>query len=154
MGFWHTGYLEFHDNAGLNFTYRPQKPIYVCQQCSQQFDSMDKLRRHRFQSHPYTRPLLFVRGVELGATPFRVTRLARPTDFVLERCTKASLNGKSAKPDAIPKLLAAVNNDRVTVELANDGPSAVFELVFRVADEQHPVRVKLVVASVMQPTVE
>lgn len=137
MGFWHTGYLEFHDEAGLDFTFRPQKPVYHCQHCGQHFDSMDELRRHRFQSHPYTRPLLFVRGIELGATPFRVTRSTQPTDFLVERCTSATFNGKPAKPEAIPKLLAEVNHDKVTVELANDGPPAVFELVFRIADEQH-----------------
>lgn len=142
MGFWHTGYMEFHDEAGLGYTYQPQKPVYHCQHCGQHFDSMDELRRHRFQLHPYTRPLLFVRGVELGATPFRVTRQAQPRDFVLERCTRGSLNGKPAKPDAIPKLLAEVNHDKVTVELANDGAPAIFELVFRIADEQHLTKVE------------
>ncbi|MDE3021712.1 MAG: hypothetical protein KGI54_07605 [Pseudomonadota bacterium] len=137
MGFWHTGYLEFHDEADLSYTYQSQQPIYHCQHCDLHFDSMDDLRRHRFESHPYLRPQLFVRGVELGATPFRVTRLAKPSEFVVERCTNASFNGKPTKPEEIPKLLSKVNNDRVTVKLTNDGPPAVFELVFKIAEEQH-----------------
>ncbi|MBI3147695.1 MAG: hypothetical protein HYZ17_04205 [Betaproteobacteria bacterium] len=137
MGFWHTGYLEFHDNAGLDFAYRPQRLIYHCQHCGQHFDSMDDLRRHRFQSHPYTCPLLFVRGIELGATPFRVTRSAQPSDFVVELCTIATFNGTPREPREIPKLLAEVSHDKVKVELGNDGPPAVFELVFQIADEMH-----------------
>lgn len=137
MGFWHTGYLEFHDEAGLGYTYRPEKPVYHCQHCGSHFDSIDALRRHRFESHPYTRPLLFVRGIELGASPFRITRMASAADFVVERCTEAAINGESVAPEQIPKRLAHVANDKVRVELVNEGAPAAFELVFRIADEKH-----------------
>lgn len=137
MGFWHTGYMEFHDEAGLEYTYRPEKPVYHCQHCGEHFDSMDALRRHRFELHPYTRPLLFVRGIELGATPFRITRVASAFDFVVERCSEAAINGVFVAPEQIPERLAHVANDKVRVELVNGGAPATFELVFRIADEKH-----------------
>lgn len=133
MGFWHTGYMEFHEATGLGHTYTPEKPVYACKHCEQRFDSMDALRRHRFEAHPYKRPVLFVRGIELGTTPFRLTRSASPSDFVLERCADAFVNGERLPPKDVPARLASVNNDRVKVELGNGGASAVFELDISIA---------------------
>jgi hypothetical protein len=137
MGFWHTGYMDFHDEVGLDYSFRPEKLVFHCQHCDLAFDSMDELRRHRFQSHPYIRPLLFVRGIELGAAPYRLTRPASTSDFVVERCSKAAMNGKAIQPEQIPKRLAQVTNDKVIVELVNEGSSAVYELEFSIANEKH-----------------
>lgn len=55
--------------------------------------SMDELRRHRFENHKFSRPLMFVRGIELGATPLQVTRLLSSTDIQTDRVTIATVNG-------------------------------------------------------------
>lgn len=135
MGFWHTGYFEFHEATGLEDVYRPEKTVYRCQHCASQFDEVEDLRRHRFEAHPYVRPVFFVRGVELGTTPFRITRLATAADFVFDRSTSANLNGKPVPVSALPRLLAKVKSDKVKVELVNEGASAVFELNFHIAEE-------------------
>ena len=133
MGFWHTGYMEFHQPTGLDEEYRPTKTVYRCHHCDAQFDEIEALRGHRFEVHPYSRPVFFVRGVELGTTTFRVTRDAAAADFVVDRSTTAAINGKSVRVADVPNLLAKVKNDKVKIELANDGAHAVFEVAFRIA---------------------
>ncbi len=142
MGFWTTGYMEFHEDAGLGDVYRPELTVYRCQHCAAYYDAMDELLRHRFEAHPYVRPLLFVRGIELGATPFRVTRAVAAADFVVERSNKARVNGKAILSAALPALLAEFSNDKVEVKLSNDGAHAAFVLIFRVASEEHLVGVE------------
>lgn len=133
MGFWHTGYIEFHQQTGLEEDYRPTKTIYRCHHCDAQFEDMEALRGHRFEEHPYSRPVFFVRGIELGTTTFRVTRDAPAIDFVVERSTSATINGKSVRVADVPRLLAKVKNDKVKIELSNEGAHAVFEVAFRIA---------------------
>lgn len=133
MGFWHTGYIEFHQPTGLDVDYRPTKTVYRCQHCNAKFDNMETLRGHRFEVHPYSRPVFFVRGIELGTTTFRVTRDTPTAEFVIERSTTATINGKSVRVSDVPKLLANVKNDKVKIELGNGGAHAVFEVAFRIA---------------------
>ncbi len=130
---WTTGYMEFHQPTGLEEDYRPTKTVYRCQHCDDQFDEMEALRAHRFEAHPYSRPVFFVRGIELGTTIFRVTRDVTAADFVIDLSTTASVNGKSVRVADVPKMLAKVKNDKVRIELANDGAHAVFEVAFRIA---------------------
>jgi len=136
VGFWHTGYMEFHQPTGLEEDYRPAKTFYRCHHCDAQFDDMDALRGHRFEAHPYSRPVFFVRGIELGTTTFRVTRDASAAEFVVVRTTTAAINGKSVQVADVPKLLAKIKNDKVKIELANDGAHAVFEVAFRIAADE------------------
>jgi hypothetical protein len=133
MGFWHTGYMEFHEPTGIGDLFRPAKIVYVCPHCPSSFEDADSLRRHRFEAHPFRRPVLFVRGVELGATAFRVSQASLPGDFVAQRTAAAKLNGRSIAPSDLPGALAKLTFDRARVELFNEGASAEFELSFRVA---------------------
>lgn len=142
MGFWHTGYMEFHELAGLEVSYQSSEVQYACQHCEMKFDAMDELRRHRFEVHPYTRPLMFVRGFELGATPLRITRALQPDDVQLDRAKSATVNGMKVSLAKVPQLLAQLTNDRVRVVLSNDGANAEFELLVQVASEPHLVGVE------------
>ncbi len=135
MGFWHTGYMEFHESTGLEKSFRPSKVWFSCQHCPSKFNTLDELRRHRFEAHPLARPMLFVRGIEVGATPFRVTRQLLASDIELGKATTASLNGEAVKLAELPMRLVQLSNDRVTVRLANDGAAASFELHVRIARE-------------------
>ena len=137
MGFWHTGYMEFHEPAGSEWTFRPTQVRYPCQHCQNIFDSMDDLRRHRFESHPYSRPLMFIRGVELGATPFLVTHRLISEDIQIDRVTSAQVNGNSVPLALLPDLLSKTLNDRMIIDLANAGVSARFEMVVRIAKDEH-----------------
>jgi hypothetical protein len=120
MGFWHTGYMEFHEDVGFGDNqFRPEPAVYRCKECDAQFDALDALRAHRFEAHPYRSPLLLVRGIEAGATPIRVTRPLAPADIVVGRAQSAALNGRSVPPSRLPKLIAEIQNDRVSVGLEN-----------------------------------
>jgi hypothetical protein len=137
MGFWHTGYFEFHEPTGLGQAYQPIKMVYPCQHCGKNFETLDELRRHRFEMHAYSRPLLFVCGAELGATPFRVTKHLTREDVYLDRATSATFNGETVKPSELASRIALVKNDRIQIELANDGASAKFELNIQISSEDH-----------------
>lgn len=135
MGFWHTGYIEHHESAELEYTF-VSKPIrYHCQQCEAIFDEPDELRRHRFEQHPYTQPALYVRGIQLGVTPFRIARVNSESDFLVDRVLKAEVNGIDTPLKVLTKTLATFTNDRVTITLFNEGASGTFEIIFSIASE-------------------
>lgn len=142
MGFWHTGYMEFHEPAGTEWVYVPRPIRFPCHLCKKSFSSMDELRRHRFENHRYSRPLMFVRGIELGATPLQVTRPLSPTDIQTDRVTVATVNGELTPLLKLPQVLSDTTNDRVTVVLANEGASSTFEFLVRIAKEEDLVGVE------------
>jgi hypothetical protein len=48
MGFWHTGYAEFHEATGLEGGQLVlPRLVFACEQCSRQFDELEDLRRRR-----------------------------------------------------------------------------------------------------------
>ncbi|HED14814.1 MAG TPA: hypothetical protein ENI62_14375 [Gammaproteobacteria bacterium] len=141
MGFWHTGYIEFHEPAGLGDSYVPAPPVYRCKHCDETFASADELRDHRFENHPYTRPILFLRGTEAGTTPLRITRPLEKGDIQVGRCDHAWLNGVALSPPDLDEKLVAETNNAVTVKLANEGVSAEFVLSFEIASEKDLVGV-------------
>src|SRR5689334_9460164 len=102
MGFWHTGYQEFHELTGLE-TWAPAPPTYHCAHCEAPFDCAEDVRIHRFASHPLRRPSLFVRGRELGTRPLRITQPLAAGDIRIDGCEQASLNGTEISVAALPR---------------------------------------------------
>lgn len=137
MGFWHTGYIEFHEPTGLDTSYQPSEAWFACEKCSERFKTIESLRQHRFQQHPSLRPLLFVRGIEVGATAFRITKRLADDDVEFNRASTIVMNGASIKLSELASTLTKVTNDRVTLELANQEARAKFELLFEIASEEH-----------------
>lgn len=137
MGFWHTGYMEFHEPTGTDWTFVSTPIRFPCQLCNESFSSMSDLRGHRFEKHRFSRPLMFVRGIELGATPLQVTRPLAPDDVQTDRVTKATVNGDVISLAELPRILSNTSNDRVTVVLENEGANATFELLVRIAKDEH-----------------
>ena len=80
MGFWHTGYFEFHELVGLDGTFKPLPPSFPCVHCGQTYASLHELRNHRFEAHPLHRPVMFLQGRELGTHPVRIARRISPAD--------------------------------------------------------------------------
>ncbi len=137
MGFWQTGYWEFHEPTGIDFVIEKREITYPCRHCERKFNTMDELQRHRFEDHAYSRPALFLRGAEVGASAFAVRRRLAASEVRFDHVRSAVLNGRRVAPEELPQRLADVTNDRVMLELANEGASAKFELVFAVASEPH-----------------
>ena len=134
MGFWHTGYFEHHEESGLEYTFVPMPIHYHCSLCKAEFTEPDDLRRHRFEQHPLSRPTISVRGIQLGATPFRITDAISAADFVVDdRVLKAEVNGVLTSVEVLANTLTKFTNDRVSLTLSNKGTSATFEIIFSVA---------------------
>lgn len=139
MGFWHTGYAEFHESSGLEgYVYSPPPPVrYVCEHCSAHFAELQELRRHRFESHPLRQPVLLLRGRAVGALPMTVLSALRPDDVVVDDATRCVVNGSPVAPEALGACLAPMSREFVQVELANGGAVTHCVLDFRIADEAH-----------------
>jgi hypothetical protein len=135
MGFWHTGYIEFHEPTGIDRTRPIVPPEYPCAQCGATFQSLDDLRSHRFEAHPLRRPVLYVRGAEVGAQPLRVTKPTNSKDVRLDGCDEAVLNGTPVRVSKVPTELSKMTTGTVRIVLRKGSVDAQFELEYRIATE-------------------
>lgn len=136
MGFWQTGYYEFHEPIGLGVILPPLIPIkYICKICQDEFDSLDKLRAHRFNRHPFRRPALIIRGREVGSTPLRITEALEAADIESSsELETLRLNGVNV-PTIVEarEILSEKRNEVVIIELSSQGIPANYKLVFDIA---------------------
>jgi hypothetical protein len=139
MGFWHTGYAEFHEPAGIgDYDYSPPLPVrFTCEHCSWSSLELEELRKHRFEQHPVRQPALLLRGRPLGASREVLMRPVAPSDVLVEDATSCLLNGKSLDLPHLGQQLAAMRHEYVEVELRNHGANIICRLDFQVADEAH-----------------
>lgn len=100
------------------------------------------VRTHRFSKHPFTRPALFIRDLEIGQTPVRITAPLRPQDVVVARATQARINGKDVPVHRLGRIFARTTWDVVNVDLSNEGASASFSVHLAVAEVAHLVGVE------------
>ena len=95
MGFWHTGYMEFHEPLGLGgAVFKPAPPRFPCIHCGKIYASLDEVRNHRFEAHPLHRPVMFLQGRELGTHPVRITRRISAADVQIADCDRVFLNSQ------------------------------------------------------------
>ena len=135
MGFWQTGYLEFHEPVGLeNFV--PTPLVYTCKYCEETFTCPDELQTHRFENHKLRRPTIFIWNKEVGTSPLKITRPIVKGDIHISNCDHAWLNGMSISPSDIEDELVAKETDTVTVKLSCKGISSEFSLEFEIANEK------------------
>jgi len=144
MGFWHTGYAEFHEPAGLGeYVYTPPPPVrYACEHCGQSFLQLEALRKHRFEQHPVRQPALFLRGKPVGALSLQLMTALRAVDVVVEDADSCLLNGQSVQLGRLGQELAELRRGYAEVELRNQGATTRCQLDFRVAEEAHLVGVE------------
>lgn len=144
MGFWHTGYAEFHEPTGLgDRPWTPPPPIrYGCQLCTQSFADLEELRKHRFEQHPVRQPTLLLRGKPVGALPQRLTTPLEATDVLVEDASGCLLNGEPVDLGSLGRHLAAFKYEYVKLELRNQGATTRCVLDFHIADESDLVAVE------------
>ena len=131
MGFWQTGYMDFHEFSGLG-NWKPSPPIYRCAHCEGTFPSSRELGDHRFHAHPLRRPVLLIDGREIGTHPLRITSALKPKDVRIDG-DRAWLNGAEIPVAGVPAALVRVSSDVVRLALQKRGVDAMFELDFRLA---------------------
>lgn len=61
MGFWHTGYMEFHEDAFFSAVFASAKAPYrhsviPCPDCGLTFATLQDFELHRFNGHLFVRP--------------------------------------------------------------------------------------------------
>ena len=137
MGFWHTGYIEFHEPTGLgDYSAGPPRPVrYACEYCAQDFAELEALRRHRFEAHPLRQPVLLLRGRPVGEVPVQLMTPLLAADVVLEDTARCNLNGQAVAPASLGTRLATMRREFVELDLTNDGLSMRRVLDFRIAEE-------------------
>lgn len=137
MGFWHTGYTEFHEPSGLEgHVYAPPPAVrYACEHCSRSFAGLESLRKHRFEKHPLRQPVLLLRGRPVGDVPQRLMSVLQAGDVVVEDASRCLLNGEPVAPSQLGLRLATMRREYVEVVLSNPGASTRCMLDFGVADE-------------------
>lgn len=139
MGFWHTGYAEFHEVTGLGTSGPVELPeiVFACSQCSHRFSHMEELRRHRFERHPVRQPALLVRGRSVGSLGFNVFHPLSPADVVAEDAVRCMVNGAPVDPWDLGPFLSRMTRECIEVVLENDGAVTRCKLDFRIAIEAH-----------------
>ena len=136
MGFWQTGYLEFHEYSGLgDFSSEPSSPQFACPHCNKIYTSRDELRKHRIESHPLHRPTLFLRGQEVGKHPIRITQPLTTNDVRADDCDRALLNGCDIPVSTLPHRLTQISSDVCRLVLIKADVAEEFTLDFRIASE-------------------
>lgn len=144
MGFWHTGYAEFHEEVGLG-DYEADvivTPQYPCNQCDAIFDSLDLLRTHRFEKHPIESPVLLVRGVEIGGQPVQITTPLAPTDVALLSTDEAIINGKPVSAAEVGEALSRFKQETAQIQFGDDPARFPRVLHFRVASHHDLIGVE------------
>ena len=144
MGFWHTGYAEFHEPTGFGgFVYVEPPPIrYQCEFCASTFDSRDELRRHLFQSHPLRQPQLLLRGQPMGRLSKKLITPLQESEIAFEDADECQINGTSIPIGRLGQYLANFRNAFVDVMLKNGTVVSHFKLDFQVAKEADLVGVE------------
>lgn len=136
MGFWHTGYIEFHEPVGLEGEWTPIPARFPCSHCTQEFESFDELRKHRFEAHPLRRPVMLLRGRELGRQRVKITQPVVAAEVKIDGADRAVLNGKEIAVSGLSRALTRITSDICQIILSKDGVDAQFELEMRIASER------------------
>lgn len=138
MGFWHTGYMEFHEPSGESgFRERePALPVYPCPRCALEFSTERDLRVHAFAGHATPRPTLVFMGRECGRTRLTVTRETSPADWVMRNAESVEINGRRYSPGDAAAFLSAQRSGVSSVVLSNGGVRQEFEFEFSLAGEE------------------
>lgn len=135
MGFWHTGYMEFHEPTGEGTGRISPKPaIFPCPTCSAVFASDVDLHLHQFRGHAIPRPLLLLKGRQCGQSRVTLTTATRPDDWVLLNCGQVALNGEGTDLETAPHLLAQQRSGVCDVRLVNGSVVQEFQFEFALAD--------------------
>ncbi len=135
MGFWHTGYFEFHEPEELDVERLPPDPRYVCVSCGTAFFSSRDLDVHRFSGHVRQRPSLILNGRELGKSRLYVTRETRADDWSFANAESVLVNGVTATPLAAATQLAAKRSGYADVIAVNGDVTQSFEFEFALTDD-------------------
>lgn len=139
MGFWHTGYIEFHEAAGLPDDQKPDLtmragPAFRCEICKNSFWSAEELARHRAGAHPRTRPMLFLRHSPALSTLNVVSMPLASEEVSIGHASKVLLDGRDVDSSQLGKLLSGLRRDFCEITLEEGSIKSKFRIKFKIAD--------------------
>lgn len=121
MGFWHTGYLDFHEQTGLSEAYTAPIPVFPrCLKCGQELPNVDAFALHRFEMHPYLQPALLIDGVEFVATRHTISKQIKVDDVRFTNTNTCWFNGEQVTTAVLSQRIAAARQKFISVRLRND----------------------------------
>ena len=138
MGFWHTGYMEFHEPTGFDerWVREPKAPEFPCPECGLVFATERDKRAHQFDGHSYQRPILVFRGRECGRSRLMVTTPSISSDWYIANATSVSLNGQASSPVDVATYLSEIRFGVQAVTVQNISSERTFEFDFCLAEEE------------------
>ncbi len=137
MGFWHTGYAEFHESTGLGESvYSPPPPKrFVCELCAKSYPDLEGLRQHRFEKHPVRQPTLLIGGQPQGSALIKIVTALDARHVSLEDTKECILNGKKIEINTLGMRLSEIKRAFVKLELRNESAQTQCQLDFRIAED-------------------
>jgi hypothetical protein len=133
LGFWHTGYIEFHEPDQPPVVKTPPRPSFLCNTCDAAFFSGRDLDVHEFSGHVRDRPTLVLEGREVGRTRLYVTHKTLATDWAFQSVDWVSLNGELFAPDNAAIALASKTVGFADVVAINGDVRQEFQFEFALA---------------------
>ncbi len=140
MGFWHTGYMEFHEQTeegSGGFGGDPEPTAFPCATCGLEFSTVGDFRVHIFQGHAVHRPVLVFKGRECGKGRLVVTQATSVEDWVIRNTDVVTVNGKHIPLKGAAEVLCTQRSGVIEVNLLQNGdPRPMrFEFEFNLAEE-------------------
>lgn len=138
MGFWHTGYMEFHeptDEGRVTASVAPRPVTYPCEVCGLVFSSERDLRTHTFDGHATKRPALTYKGRECGRSRLLVTAASVPADWQSSNATELRLNDATVNAAELAAALAEFRSGVHAVTLTNEDLHRTFEFDYSLASD-------------------
>lgn len=115
----------------------PQPVRYPCERCGKLFDHSADLAQHILAAHPYHRPVLLLRGVEMGVSPGPVILPTKPDDWQVMYAETLRLNGDAITAGRLGEHLAAEQSGVHQLELISHGSRVELRLEFAIATPEH-----------------
>jgi hypothetical protein len=135
MGFWQTGYGEFHEESGLIPPFVLSPLVYECRSCRQLFASVEQYQQHRFDAHPLIRPMLLIEGREIGDTEHLITTRIHPSNVRALGAQRARLNDVELSPAKLGDTIQRITSGVVLISLQSEDLVSHFRLRIEIA---HP----------------
>lgn len=139
MGFWHTGYEEFHDFVGPEDTGErppPKPPAFICGQCGLEFASDRELRTHEFVGHATRRPSLVFKGRDCGRARLLISAPSSPSDWCMSDVTEVRINGRTTTSEGAKEYLADARSGVQALTLVNGSLHRTVEFDFSLAADE------------------
>lgn len=136
MGFWHTGYMEFHEptEGWSDIPFVPIPPEFPCEQCNAIFLTPELLNVHRFEGHASNRARLFLHKRECGRSRTSIVSPTVASDWVFENAISITVNGRPVDEFTAKQILSS-SKGVVKVGLQGEHIVHNFEFAFEMADE-------------------